>query len=367
MVDAIAPRVAERRVGLKWPNDVYIDGKKAAGILSEAQVEGGHAAWIVVGIGINVRTSTFPDELTARATSLAMAGATSLDRGDLFVDLASALFHRIEMLREGKVSELVAAFAAKDELAGRAITVEGAPGTALGIAEDGALMIRRPDGKVEKCVAGEVRIADDILTLRARRVAMPEIPMYHRGSRELQDRFGSRRLADRLASVLSRDAFTDEDRAFIESRRMFFLATADADGRPECSYKGGDPGFVRIVDSRTLAFPSYDGNGMFKSLGNVLVNPHVGLLFIDFENPKRLRVNGRASIDLADPLLNESVGADLIVRVEVEAIFPNCPRYVHRLQMVERSVYTPTQGTEPPEPGWKRRPEFREVLPPKRK
>ena len=122
---------------------------------------------------------------------------------------------------------------------------------------------------------------------------------------------------------------------------------------------------MRILDARTLAFPSYDGNGMFKSLGNVLVNPQVGLLFIDFENPKRLRVNGRASIDEADPLLCETKGAELVVRVQVEAIFPNCPRYVHRLQMAERSVYTPTEGQEPPEPGWKRRPEFREVLPPK--
>jgi predicted pyridoxine 5'-phosphate oxidase superfamily flavin-nucleotide-binding protein len=196
---------------------------------------------------------------------------------------------------------------------------------------------------------------------------MPEIPMYHRGSRELQDRFGSRALADRLAHVLSRDAFTGEDRAFIETRRMFFLATADAEGRPDCSYKGGDPGFVRIVDAQTLAFPSYDGNGMFRSLGNVLVNPQVGLLFIDFENPKRLRVNGRAGIDEGDPLLGEFVGAELIVRVRVEVIFPNCPRYIHRMPTVERSVYTPTEGEEPPEPAWKKRKEFCEVLPPKRK
>ena len=113
---------------------------------------------------------------------------------------------------------------------------------------------------------------------------MKDIPMYHEGSRDLQDRFASRKLADRLVEVLARAAFTDDDRAFIESRPLFFLATADAEGRPDCSYKGGRPGFVRVVDPQTLAFPSYDGNGMFKSLGNVLVNPHVGILFIDFEN-----------------------------------------------------------------------------------
>lgn len=159
VVDAIAPRVAERRVGLKWPNDVFIDGRKVAGILSEAQVVDGVAAWIVVGVGINVHTGTFPSELAARATSLAIAGASALDRGEIFVDLAGALFRRVAMLRDGKVRELVAAFAARDELAGQTITVDGAPATAIGIAEDGALLIRRADGREERCVAGEVQLA----------------------------------------------------------------------------------------------------------------------------------------------------------------------------------------------------------------
>ena len=143
---------------------------------------------------------------------------------------------------------------------------------------------------------------------------MEEIPMYHEGSRQLQDRFATRPLADRLAEVLARNAFTDDDRAFIESRPLFFMATADAQGRPDCSYKGGRPGFVRVVDPHTLAFPSYDGNGMFKSLGNVLLNPQVGLLFIDFESPRRLRVNGRASVHEDDPLLPAFAGAQLMVR-----------------------------------------------------
>ena len=131
---------------------------------------------------------------------------------------------------------------------------------------------------------------------------MKDIPMYHEGSRRLQDRFLSRPLADRLVEVLARNAFTEEDGKFIGSRPLFFLSTADAEGRPECSYKGGLPGFVRVVDPQTLVFPSYDGNGMFKSLGNILVNPHVGLLFIDFETPRRLRVNGKATVDANDPL-----------------------------------------------------------------
>src|SRR5919108_6489489 len=122
-------------------------------------------------------------------------------------------------------------------------------------------------------------------------------PAYHAGMRQLQDRFDTRRLADRLDEKLGRTAFTAEDRAFIESRPMFFLATADADGRPDCSYKGGAPGFVRVTDHNELAFPSYDGNGMFRSLGNVLVNPAVAMLFVDFQHPQRLRVNGTATMN----------------------------------------------------------------------
>ena len=118
---------------------------------------------------------------------------------------------------------------------------------------------------------------------------------YHDGSRRLQDRFDSRRLADRLEDVKVRDFIDDGDRAFIESMDMLFLATADEHGRPNCSYKGGEPGFVRVLDERTLAFPSYDGNGMFVSTGNMLVNPEVGLLFISFEHRRRLRLNGTAT------------------------------------------------------------------------
>jgi uncharacterized protein len=193
---------------------------------------------------------------------------------------------------------------------------------------------------------------------------MNDIPMYHEGSRQLQDQFSSRALADRLVEVLARDAFTEDDRLFIESRPLFFLSTADAAGRPDCSYKGGVPGFVRIVDAQTLAFPSYDGNGMFKSLGNLLVNPHAGILFIDFESPKRLRVNGRATVSDDDSLLGEFTGAQLIVRVRAHAIFPNCPRYIHKMQLVEQSPYSPCPGRVPPIPKWKQFAEFRDVLPP---
>src|SRR5439155_25386252 len=128
---------------------------------------------------------------------------------------------------------------------------------------------------------------------------------YHAGSRQLQDRFDTRRLGDRLDErFLKRPVIDPNDRAFIEQMDMFFLATSDAEGRPQCSYKGGDPGFVRVLDEHTVAFPNYDGNGMYLSMGNLLVNPHVGMLFIDFtaKRPSRLRLNGIASIDEHDPL-----------------------------------------------------------------
>jgi len=192
---------------------------------------------------------------------------------------------------------------------------------------------------------------------------MNDTAIYHAGMRRLQDRFDTRRLADRLDERLGRSAFSAEDRAFVESRPLFFLATADADGRPDCSYKGGAPGFVRVTADNELAFPSYDGNGMFRSLGNVLVNAAVGILFIDFESPKRLRVNGLASIDDEDPLLADFVGAQLIVRVRAERIFPNCPRYIHKTAAAEPSPYVPRAGYAPPEPKWKSFEMFVDVLP----
>jgi predicted pyridoxine 5'-phosphate oxidase superfamily flavin-nucleotide-binding protein len=187
--------------------------------------------------------------------------------------------------------------------------------------------------------------------------------MYHDGHRRLQDRFDSRRIADKLEEVTVHNEFTDKDRALIERSPMFFLATADAEGAPDCSYKGGRRGFVRVVDPRTLAWGDYDGNGQFRSLGNVLVNPRVGLLFVDFEQPRRLRVNGTAAVSESDPLLASFPGARLVVRVTAERIFPNCPRYIHRWRLEELSAYVPEEGVEPPVPDWKRDPRYRDHLP----
>jgi uncharacterized protein len=197
---------------------------------------------------------------------------------------------------------------------------------------------------------------------------MTESILYHDGNRRLQDEFESRRIADRLEEKLTRKVFTEDDKAFIESVPYFFVATCDAQGRPDCSFKGGLPGFVRLTGPSELAFPDYDGNGMFKSLGNLAVNPHVGMLFIALhDKPRRLRVNGTVTIDRDDPLLGVTVGAQLIVRVRALAIFPNCPRYIPTMRLVEPSIYAPRPGCDPVEPAWKGFADFKDYMHPRQK
>ncbi|MGH9720958.1 MAG: pyridoxamine 5'-phosphate oxidase family protein [Bryobacteraceae bacterium] len=192
---------------------------------------------------------------------------------------------------------------------------------------------------------------------------MTDTAFYHDGARRLQDQFDTRRLADRLDEVQVHTVLTPEDRALIEAATMFFLATADAHGQPDCSYKGGLPGFVRVVDDHTLAFPDYNGNGMYRSLGNVVVNQRVALLFVNFEHPGRLRILGEATLHNDDPLLAQFAGAQLIVRVRATRIFPNCPRYIHEMRLVKHSTYVPCENHTPPVPGWKQWEEIRGVLP----
>jgi hypothetical protein len=176
---------------------------------------------------------------------------------------------------------------------------------------------------------------------------------YRPGARRLQDQLDTRRLADRVLRLVH-DVLTEDDRAFIERMDMFFLATVDEEGHPSCSYKGGEPGFVKVLDDRTIAFPSYNGNGMFLSMGNIATTHEVGLLFIDFIGQLRIRLNGQASIDASDPLMESYPEADCVVRVRVREVFPNCPRYIHKMQLVERSRFVPRQGCETPVPAWKK-------------
>jgi len=189
---------------------------------------------------------------------------------------------------------------------------------------------------------------------------------YHAGARRLQDRYDTRRLADRLEErFLSGPMIGPDERAFIERLDMFFLATADEHGQPQCSYKGGEPGFVHVLDERTVAFPNYDGNGMYLSMGNVLQNPLVGMLFIDFVSarPSRLRLNGIAKIDEHDELTGRYPGAQFVVRVTATQVFPNCPRYIHRMALIERSRFVPRGDRAVPVPDWKRSDWACDVLP----
>ena len=187
--------------------------------------------------------------------------------------------------------------------------------------------------------------------------------LYEDSHRRLQQQFDTQRLADRIEERLFRTALTDEDRAFIERLDLFFLATVNSRGEPSCSYKGGDAGFVRVLDAQTLAFPCYDGNGMFLSMGNVAASGHVGLLFIDLCSPKRLRVNGTARIEPPEIVEPPIPGAQFVVVVSIREVFPNCPRYIHKYALVERSQFVPREGTTPPSPKWKQMDWARDVLP----
>jgi predicted pyridoxine 5'-phosphate oxidase superfamily flavin-nucleotide-binding protein len=183
--------------------------------------------------------------------------------------------------------------------------------------------------------------------------------------RVLQQEFQTTKLADLLHQVIVHGEVQEAERTFIESRDMFFLATVDDQGRPTCSYKGGDPGFVKVIDPGTLVFPIYDGNGMFLSVGNMKATAQVGMLFIDFETPHRLRVQGAATGRRDDPLLAHYPGADILVRVAVSEIFVNCSRYVHRYQRVAASRYVPRPDCKAPFAEWKRIDLVQDALPPR--
>jgi predicted pyridoxine 5'-phosphate oxidase superfamily flavin-nucleotide-binding protein len=189
--------------------------------------------------------------------------------------------------------------------------------------------------------------------------------LYGEQHRAFQDNFETRKLADTVEGVIVHSEISDEEKAFIESRDMFFLSTVDHLGRPSVSYKGGETGMVRVLDEHTLAFPSYDGNGMYLSAGNISINNKIGMLFIDFEKPHRLRIYGEASVSKYDPLLDEYNDAHLIIRVKPTEIWINCPRYIHKYQRVESSEYVPQKDEEAPLPEWKKLDLFQDMLPPK--
>ncbi|MEM7541202.1 MAG: pyridoxamine 5'-phosphate oxidase family protein [Pseudomonadota bacterium] len=187
--------------------------------------------------------------------------------------------------------------------------------------------------------------------------------IYTDSHRALQDQFDTRRMADRLEEMIIAEEIGEMEKMFIESREFFFLSTVDPSGQPTVSFKGGPVGFIKVVDQNTIAFPSYDGNGMFYSMGNLAAKPEIGILFIDFENPHRIRFHGKASIQDSDPLLGEYKEAELIVRVSLSKMWINCPRYIPKFQKVEPSKYVPKEESETPLAAWKRIDAVQDVLP----
>lgn len=193
---------------------------------------------------------------------------------------------------------------------------------------------------------------------------MRDSELYTPGARQLQDAFDSRRIADRLEEVDLVREFDQTHRELIEATPMFFLATVDSEGRPDVSYKGGRPGFVRVTGPSELAWPDYNGNGMFKSLGAIIDHPDVALLFLRYgDAPKKLRVQGKAKVSSDDLLMSDCPGAQLIVRLTVERIFDNCPRYLHDVRIDGYSRYVPEAGKVAPIPDWKRNPDYSDALP----
>jgi len=149
----------------------------------------------------------------------------------------------------------------------------------------------------------------------------------------------------------------------IQSSKFFFIASSWK-GYIDCNIKSGDPGFVKIVKDRVIEYPEYDGNSMYRTAGNILKNPNVALLFVNFDGKsRRIRINGHASIHRDAQSLKKHYGAKFVVRIKCE-IYPNCPRYIPNLEDKELSVHIPREGKiVPPAPEWKERDYIRDILP----
>ena len=178
--------------------------------------------------------------------------------------------------------------------------------------------------------------------------------IYHTSHRTIQQQFNTQALADQIEAAVVREELSEDQANFITSQTMFFLSTIDESNRPTVSYKGGETGFVRILNNKQLMFPSYDGNGMFYSMGNIFANPEIGMLFVDFEAPNRLRIQGKSELLNEGPLLDSYPGANLVVKVNVSQVWVNCSRYVHKMILREPSPYIPDSKGNAPIALWKR-------------
>lgn len=156
-----AEALARVECAVKWPNDVWIDGRKLAGVLIESRFERGREGWAVIGVGLNLAISAdeFPQELRETATSLALAGGSAGPRPDeARAALDRALGHWVEEPADRVLDE----FRRRDGLAGREISWNGGAGTASGIDESGHLLVELGDGTSRALGAGEVHLLLDL-------------------------------------------------------------------------------------------------------------------------------------------------------------------------------------------------------------
>ncbi len=185
--------------------------------------------------------------------------------------------------------------------------------------------------------------------------------LYGDGARRIQDSLDTRRLADAIARHTLHVGLTGDDIELIRSQSTVWISTVDADGWPDVSYKGGDVGFVEVATPSELRIPSYDGNGMMRTLGNIVDTGRIALLFVDTDRPWRMRVHGTARVSLDPTDLDRYRGADALIVVTVARVFPNCGRYIHRGGSISEDV--PGTGAAPPIPDWKRNDFLRDALP----
>ena len=190
----------------------------------------------------------------------------------------------------------------------------------------------------------------------------------NRGERHLQDTLGTRQKADAFHERQNLAHLSETMQTFIGRQTMFFLATADESGACDSTFRAGPRGFVQVLDELHLSWPEYRGNGVMASLGNIVENPQVGLLFVDFQEVIGLHVNGRAELEeepVDQPDTPPGLRAKLRVVVRVEEAYIHCAKHIPRLMEIPRQRGRRLVGEQPkksdyfvPDPG--SRPEQRE-------
>jgi predicted pyridoxine 5'-phosphate oxidase superfamily flavin-nucleotide-binding protein len=158
------------------------------------------------------------------------------------------------------------------------------------------------------------------------------VPPGSGGEHDLQRRYGSQERARRFYEHQLLDRLNDRMMAFIGRQEMVWIATADAHGECDCSFRAGPPGFVQVLDAWTLRYPEYRGNGVMASLGNILENPHVGMVFLDFDQERiGLHINGTAHIVEAEDRNGERPRVERWVEVRVQEAYIHCRKHLPRL------------------------------------